>query len=181
MTSSPLALTVAPVKVTLPAGQRDAVVWIKVTDSGTKPITVVVSRSLLVSRATDTHCGLADPPSWLSIRPAILRLDPGQARWAQVTVHAPATASGTHDLLAVFTASGSQAGQVRMGAAVASQVIVRASGHQQAIPVCGKQVPKALPYHPPSASFPIVPVLLAVAAALGILAALWFTLRRRRA
>jgi hypothetical protein len=109
---------------------------ITVTNAGNAAIEVT-SRSLTL-RQSGHGCGISDPAGWMTMNPRAFRLAPGHSRVVSVTVNAPKTATGTTDLLAVFTATGHATGNGRLSGSVASQVIVNATGTPH-VPVCGHQ------------------------------------------
>jgi hypothetical protein len=179
----PVSLTVSPGGAILPVGDLTGSLRVVVSNTGTGTVTVVVTKTAITSTARSAGCSKAAPPSWLTVTPGVMHLAPRQSGYALMTVHAPKSLTGTVDVVAVFTASGVKIGSHNVSAddSVGAQLVVRGTGRPAPVPRCGKQVPKALPYHPPaSAGFPILPVALAVVALLAVLAGLRFTLMRRR-
>jgi hypothetical protein len=139
-TQAPLALTVSPLKTVLPAGQLHATEHVMVRDSGSAPITIRTS-ALTVSQAAH-GCGISDGNGWLTASPAVLHLTPGEARQVTVTVSAPQTATGTTDLAALITATGTARDGSTVSGAVGSQFVVTATGSARP-PVCSPPVAAA--------------------------------------
>jgi hypothetical protein len=162
MSRSPLSLTVSPLRTVLPTGKLHATEHVTVRDSGSSPLTIRTG-SLTVSQ-TAHGCGVSDLDGWLTASPSVLHLKPGEARQITVTVSAPQTATGTTDLAALITATGTASNGSTISGAVGSQVVITATGTTQA-PVCGHQV-KALPAAGGSGGIPASGlVLLAVVVA----------------
>jgi hypothetical protein len=173
MSNSPLAITISPVKIELPHGRLHGSVQIAVTNTGSQPETVVMSKSALVKPGQ--HCAITTPPSWVKLTPSAMKLAPGQTGHALVRISAPKGTTGTVDTIAVFTARGQAHGQVTMGASVGAQVIVVASGHQLA-PVCGARHTAIT--HPPVGGFPTAAI--GIAGGLAVAFAVVFAVIARR-
>lgn len=117
--TAPFSLTVSPTHVTARPGQ---VRIIKITDSGSRPVTVAASLAT-VSRVQGA-CRITNrAPAGVAIHPATLHLRPGQTRAARVRITRRAEAGA---LAVEFTSLRSGAGTVRVRAGVASQLVVRA-------------------------------------------------------
>lgn len=126
MPHSPLAITVSPVTVSLPAGVTSVNRQVTVINSGTQAITVH-SRPLVVPMGKQTCGNLKAAPNWSAVSPASFTLKPGQHETARLVIHAPA---GTHaDIAAVFTATGKPApGHPTLAGSVGSQVVINGAG-----------------------------------------------------
>lgn len=142
---TPLSISVTPVKTVLPAGQLRATEHVTITDAGRQPLTVTAIPATVTQAAHG--CGVGGASGhWMTLSTHSFRLSPGQAKTVTVKVRVPRSATGTHDLTAVFTAHAREAdangGNVTVTGAVGSQFVVTATGRTHA-PVC------AAPHHRP--------------------------------
>lgn len=131
MSAQPLAVSVSPVVVTLPPGTRHWNGHITVRNVGTKPVTVYSSAQLI--RSTSHGCTPVHAASWMKVAPASVQLAPGHSESMAVTLSEPATATGTIDTAAIFTAVGKK-GDVTVEGSVGSQVITTSSTASGASP-----------------------------------------------
>jgi hypothetical protein len=140
MGSRPVSIAVSPVGEVLPKGTLHATMRVYAVNTGTRPVSVTVSKTVVV---TSGHgCGTASPPSWLTVTPGHMTLDPGKTGIATMTVDAPKATTGQFDLVAVFGATGHASGPVHLTDSIGTQMIVRVTGGQ-AIPPSRRHQPPA--------------------------------------
>lgn len=164
-----LSVQVSPYKII--SGQRHVSVPVQVSNPGTVPETVSGTFSALDSRG---GCHAVTAPGWVSVSPHGFTLQPGQHMTAHVIVNAPASATGSYDLAAVFLASPLHRQQgLSVSGGVASRLLLHYGGAQQTHPcvVAAAPHPHAVISHPGSAGFPVAQlgaVLLAVFLAVAV-------------
>jgi hypothetical protein len=153
--STAFRLTINPVRIALPAGAHHLHQRIEVTNSGTGPLHLTAT-IMQVTKGSTCHAGGGPATSWAHVSPASFTLKPGQSEHARFTINAPASASGTADVAAVFTATTpGHAGTAgaKLAGSVGSQALITLSGHKAAVASCvGLTAPKATPPAAPKVS-----------------------------
>lgn len=186
MVTRPVSLTVSPGGAILPVGDLNGSLRVVVSNTGSDPVTVRITKTVVTSTAQAKGCDTAKPPQWLAVVPSVMHLKPRQSGYATMTVHAPRTLHGTVDTVAVFTATdvitvvtNGKPHNVGLADSVGAQLVVRGTGRAAPIPRCGKEVPRAAPYHPPAQGFPVLAAIaVIVVAAMALLAAVLIFGRR---
>ena len=153
MTSHPVQITVSPLGEILPHGVLHASMKVYVSNTGSQPVEVAVSKTQVVMNGQ--ACGNVSPPSWLTVVPSRMHLAPGKTETARMTVSAPKI-HGSYDLVAVFGATGHETGPVHLTDSIGTQMVVRGSAGRLVIPQCGKHVKAVAPYVAPSGGIPVI-------------------------
>jgi hypothetical protein len=157
------SLTASPAVIHAHPGSHAVV---RVTDSGTRPLTVTASVAPVAEQGG--RCGVgSEPAPGVIVRPAHLRLHPGETRAVRVRITHRAPAG---DLAVVFaTRPGHSSANARVSAAVGTRLVVGKGVH----PVACAASPAAESTVPPLLALPVsAGVLLLIAA--------WLARRRRR-
>ena len=175
--SAPMSMTISPAVTAVQVGQHDYVSHIKVTDSGTKSLTVTSGVRLITQGSHGAALGPG--PAWATLSgPTRFDLAPGQSTTVTLSLAAPPSVHSSQDVSALFVAApvtrSSAVGVV--GGAIASRVILRLDG-SAAVPSY-KNSTVAAPTH---ASTPAWAWLAAVVILLaGLVLLIRRTVRRRR-
>jgi hypothetical protein len=172
---NPFSMSVAPFKTVAAAGQRSLTYPVTIKDTGSAPLKVTSSIAQLAQ--SGSTCGLAKAPSWVTVSPGTLTLQPGQSAQAMVHVAAPAAAAGRFDLAAIFASAGTGQGTVQVSGAVGSRLLLNLPG-KSAVKDCLAAAPPATHQGSPLLGAILVGVLGVLAVAL----VLWLRhlLRNRR-
>lgn len=166
-------MSVSPARVQLPG--RAGAAHFMVHDLGTRPL--LVKASVLTLHGVPGKCQPSGAPLWAHVWPASFTLVPGQSRTVTLTVHAPASVTGTTDVAAVFTGSAPGPGNFRLTGSVAGQAVLTLPG-KTATSSCVRVAVAAQPTSGLAADAFMGAGAAALLVALAV--AVWAVLRRRK-
>jgi hypothetical protein len=128
--STPLTVSLSPATVQIRPGLHRWAGTFRLSNSG--GTTLTITRASAEVQRTPQHCGIVahGAAGWMhAAGPAHFTLAPGTSRLIKVTVNAPHSATGSHDIAVLLTASTGSAAQVQVHGTVAGQVLLTLGGH----------------------------------------------------
>jgi hypothetical protein len=137
-------LTITPALARAAAGAHDVRIKVTVWNFGSAAVQVTTAEREM-TRPASGHCRLNAKPttasSWAQVTPAAFSLAAGQSEVTTVTVKAPASATGTHDIAVIYAAESAGSGKLRAAAAVGMQTLITLSGKPAPVARCVSLAP----------------------------------------